>query len=148
MIRKYRNDDLEELLSVWKSASELAHPFLSKEFLALERSTIAEKHLPVVETWVYENEGRILGFVSLLGNEVGAIFVDPEHQRRGIGGRLMDKARELHGELELEVFKANGIGRAFYAKYGFEAIGERVDEEAGHEVLRLRLALSSAGSAA
>lgn len=140
MIRQYESRDLDDLLSVWASASELAHPFLSGEFLATERETIANVHLPKAETWVFEKAGRVVGFVSLLGNEVGAIFVDPEHHGTGIGRALMDKARALRGELEVEVFKANGIGRGFYAKYGFEPIGEKVHEETGHEVLRLRLA--------
>ena len=51
----------------------------------------------------------------------------------------MDKARELRGELEVEVFVANTIGRAFYAKYGFEAFEEKVHCQTGLNVLRLRL---------
>ncbi|NQV23929.1 MAG: hypothetical protein HQ518_06130 [Rhodopirellula sp.] len=52
----------------------------------------------------------------------------------------MDKAKELRGELEVEVFAASSIGRAFYAKYGFTPIEELVHEPTGQEVLRRRLA--------
>ena len=138
MIREYEKQDLDEVLSVWATASEVAHPFLSREFLALERENISKIHLPKAETWVFEEGGRVLGFLSLLGSEVGAIFVDPEHHGRGIGRALMDKARELRGELEVEVFKENAIGRAFYDKYGFEPVEEKVHEETGFELLRLR----------
>ncbi len=51
----------------------------------------------------------------------------------------MDKAKELRGELVVEVFKANSIGRAFYAKYGFESVAEKVHEQTGFELLRLRI---------
>jgi putative acetyltransferase len=81
----------------------------------------------------------VVGFIALIGNEVGAIFVQPSHHRTGVGHRLMDTARELRGELEVEVFVANTIGRAFYAKYGFEAVEEQAHEATGQEVLRLRL---------
>ncbi len=139
MIRKYRDHDLDDLLDAWASASEIAHPFLTQEFLALERENIPNLYLPNAETWVFEDEGRVVGFVALLGNEVGAIFVHPSHQRRGVGRQLMDKARELRGELVVEVFKANTMGRAFYTKYGFETIAEKVHEQTGFDLLRLRL---------
>lgn len=139
MIRKYQDRDLDDLLDAWASASEFAHPFLTQDFLALERENIPNLYLPNAETWVFEDEGRVVGFVALLGNEVGAIFVHPSHQRRGVGQQLMDKARELRGELIVEVFKANTIGRAFYAKYGFEIVAEKIHEQTGFELLRLRL---------
>ncbi len=139
MIRKYQLTDCEDVLSVWADASALAHPFLSQEFLELERHNIPNVYLPKADTWVWEAEGRVVGFISLLGNEVGAIFVAPPFQGGGIGRALMDKARALHGELEVEVFKDNLSGRAFYAKYGFELMRQGVHEQTGCEILRLRL---------
>ena len=138
LIRQYENQDLDDLLTAWAAASEIAHPFLSQEFLASERENIPNLYLPNAETWVYEDDGRVVGFIALIGNEVGAIFVHPNHQRKGIGNRLMDKAKELREELEVEVFVKNPIGRAFYAKYGFTPIEEKVHEQTGFDLLRLR----------
>lgn len=118
----------------------MAHPFLNKEFVELERHRIPNVYLPKAETWVWEADGHVVGFISLLGNEVGAIFVEPRFQGSGIGQALMDCARALRGELEVEVFKQNVRGRAFYAKYGFKVIHENVHEETGFEIMRLRLA--------
>ena len=140
MIRKYEERDLDGLLTTWAAASEIAHPFLTSDFLASERKNIPNIYLPNAETWVFEDNGTVVGFVALIGNEVGAIFVHPEHHRIGIGQRLMDKAREVRHELEVEVFTANSIGRAFYAKYGFEPIEKKVHAPTGQDVLRLRLA--------
>ena len=139
MIRKYEERDLDELLATWAAASEIAHPFLTSEFLASERENIPKLYLPNAETWVSEEGGTVVGFVALIGKEVGAIFVHPNYHRNGIGQRLMDKARELRDELEVEVFKANQIGRAFYAKYGFKLIEEKIHAPTGQDVLRLRL---------
>ena len=87
---------------------------------------------------MHEDDGRVVGFVALIGNEVGAIFVHPSHQRKGIGHGLMDKAKEVREELEVEVFVKNTIGRAFYAKYGFEPVAEKVHDKTGFDLLRLR----------
>jgi len=55
----------------------------------------------------------------------------------------MDHARALRGELEVEVFRDNRIGRAFYAKYGFEPMLQRVHEPTGSQIVRLRLAANT-----
>jgi putative acetyltransferase len=140
VIRRYRSDDLEDVVAVWAAASAVAHPFLSAEFLAVERHDIATVYLPNAETWVWEPEGQVVGFVSLLGNEVGALFVDQKFHRGGIGRALMDHALELREELEVEVFTENVIGRAFYAKYGFQLMQKKVHDQTGLELMRLRLA--------
>ena len=138
MIRKYRDHDLNDLLNVWQEASLIAHHFMDEEFFAVERVAIENDYLPVVETWVYELEGKIAGFISLLGHDVGAIFVHPAMQRKGIGRILMDHARSLCGYLELDVFKANLIGRAFYDQYGFEVVREYFHDATGQPMLKMR----------
>ena len=124
---------------MWARASALAHPFLSQEFLELERQNIPHVYLPNAETWVWEADGHVVGFISLLGNEVGAIFVDPGLHRSGIGRALMDRAYALRGELEVEVFERNLLGRAFYAKLGFDVMHKKIHNQTGFEVMRLRL---------
>lgn len=138
MIRKYRDADLDQLLEVWYRASEVAHPFLTEEFLAAESENIRKVHMPKAKTWVYEDARKVVGFIAQIGNEVGAIFVSPDMHGRGIGRALMDLARARHGTLELDVFEANSIGRSFYERYGFTPIGRHVHEESGHPCLRLR----------
>ena len=139
MIRKYDNQDSDDLLEVWYQASVIAHHFMGDEFFAREREAIQNDHLPIAETWVYELEGKIVGFISLLGRCVGAIFVHPAVQRKGIGRSLMDHARSLYGKLELEVFKANLVGRAFYDQYGFKVVEEYFHEALAQPMLKMQL---------
>ena len=137
-IRKYRKKDLNEVMAAWESASRLAHPFLSKEFLDQERYNIPNRYLPKADTWVAELQGSVIGFIALLGNEVGGLFVTPKFHGMGAGRALLDKAQELHGDLEVEVFEANVLGRHFYARYGFELLSETIHEETANKVLRLK----------
>lgn len=137
-LRQYVESDLEAVLSSWENATRLAHPFMTDEFLAQERRNTVELYLPNTDTWVIEIDGQVVGFIALMGSEVGAIFVQPDYHGRGAGQALMDKARELHGELEVEVFSENTIGRKFYSKYGFGFLEEKLHEPTGHQLLRLR----------
>lgn len=139
MIRPYDSDDRDGLLAAWAASAAVAYPFWTSARFERERKDIAEKFLPIAETHVFERDGSIVGFISLLDNEIGGIFVTPRYQRHGIGRALMDLARSSRDHLELEVFEANELGRAFYAAYGFGVVGERMDEETGQRVLRLRL---------
>jgi putative acetyltransferase len=139
MIRKYQPSDCDALLRVWSEASTVAHPFLDADFLARERHNIPTVYLPAAETWVWVVDEEIAGFMSLLGNEIGALFVDPRRHRSGIGRALVEWAQTLRGELEVEVFAENVLGRAFYAGMGFAFLHERIHDQTGREVMRLRL---------
>lgn len=136
-IRKYHVSDLDSVLNAWEAASRMAHKFLTDTFLEQERRNIAEIYLPNTETWVAEVDGVVIGFIALMGNEVGAIFLQPDCHGKGIGKALMDKAQELHGNLEVEVFKENSIGCDFYSKYGFVPLAEKFHEPTGQQLLRL-----------
>ncbi|WP_068547908.1 GNAT family N-acetyltransferase [Thalassotalea crassostreae] len=137
-IRPYKDLDLQSVLDSWELATRLAHEFMTDDFIAQERKNVAEIYLPNTDTWVAEIDGEVQGFIALMGNEVGAIFLQPKCHGKGIGKALMDKAQELHGDLEVEVFKANSIGRAFYSKYGFELSEEKYHEPTKQKVLRLK----------
>ena len=138
MIRKYIESDIDEILEGWYQASRMAHPFSDADFMGMEKRNIRDVYIPNTSTWVYTDEYLILGFISMMGNEVGAIFVRPDHHGKGIGRQLMDFVSDFHEEMEVEVFERNSVGRAFYDKYGFELLEELVHKETNNKLLRLR----------
>ena len=138
MIRKHQESDLQDILNIWYQASTLAHPFLDDAFVEKVKKDMRELYIPGSETWVYEENGVIIGFIGMMENEIGGLFVLPNHHSKGVGRQLVDFISELHEELEVEVFKENKIGRAFYDKYGFIKIKEFLHEESKHEVLRMK----------
>lgn len=135
-IRPFRSKDLDQLLSVWESALRSSHPFLDDGFIADERRNIPKIYLPAVETWV-AGDGSIDGFVSLLGDEVAALFVAPSRQGKGIGRALMDMAHDRRGSVRVEVFEKNAAARRFYGAYGLRQVGHRTHEETGETLLQL-----------
>ncbi|WP_206045404.1 GNAT family N-acetyltransferase [Oceanicoccus sagamiensis] len=137
-IRKYKEKDLENVVDIWYQSSTLAHPFLEPDFVKKVKKDMHEIYIPNSETWVYEEEDKIVGFIGMIGNEIGGLFVLPDQHSKGIGTKLVNLILELHDELEVEVFKKNKIGRAFYDKYGFEFMKEYFDEASNNDVLRLK----------
>jgi putative acetyltransferase len=137
MIRSYADHDTDAVVSIWRAASELAHPFLSVPFLDAEAQNVRNVYPRYAEIWVLEDNGMPIGFISLIDSEVGAIFLQPEHHGLGHGRAMMDFAVSKTGAVTLDVFKANAIGRAFYDRYGFRQVGEYVHEASGQETLTL-----------
>jgi putative acetyltransferase len=137
LIRPFRPQDLSNLIHTWRSASQIAHPFLSSDFLASEESLIASQYLPHSETWVFAQNDQIVGFISLLGSEIGALFVHGNFHRQGIGQRLLQHVQSKRETLLVEVFKENWLGRRFYKKHGFTYTGEYLHEGTGHIMLKL-----------
>ena len=87
-----------------------------------------ELYLPGSETYVYEENVNIKGFFSLVEENLAAIFVSPDSQGRGIGKKLIAKAKELQPVLKLTVYKKNRKSVDFYKKRGFKIIKEQTDE--------------------
>ena len=138
MIRKREEKHNNEIINVWYEASSLAHPFLEADFVEKAKKDLRDIYIPNTETWVYEDNNTVIGFISMLGNEIGGLFVLPNNHFKGIGTQLVNFIKESHSELDVEVFEKNAIGRAFYEKYGFVQINKYYHAESKNEVLRLR----------
>ncbi len=139
MIRKHKKQDLEQIINVWYQSSTLAHPFLSSSFVEKVKLDMRTIYVPNSETWVYEIDNVIVGFISMMDNEIGGLFVLPDNHSKGIGTKLVNFIKNEHSELEVEVFEKNSIGRAFYDKYGFESMKKFNHKDSGQVVLRLKL---------
>ncbi|WP_319497021.1 GNAT family N-acetyltransferase [uncultured Cohaesibacter sp.] len=137
MIRTFISEDTDAVIAIWRSASELAHAFLPAEFMHEAERLTREIYLPQAETWVYERNGVILGFIGLIDDYIGGLFVDPAHHGEGIGRALVDKAVAEKGSLAVEVFVDNAIGRRFYAAYGFQGENQVTDPHSGFPLLQL-----------
>ena len=82
------------------------------------------------EVHVFDQDGRVVAFAALDGNELRAIYVDPPAQGAGVGTALLDAAVAAlraagHVEAFLWTFEANGLARAFYARHGWALVAGR-----------------------
>ena len=138
MVRKYSEIEIPTLVKIWEQASTVAHPFLDSEFTKMVKKAMTDMYLPNSDTWVYEEKNQILGFISMINNEIGGLFVLPNHHSKGIGTSLVNHIKQFHKKLEVEVFEKNKIGKPFYEKYGFKLVKEYIHEGTNEKVLRMK----------
>jgi GNAT superfamily N-acetyltransferase len=75
------------------------------------------------ELWVAEEDGRVVGFAGVEGDELSHLYVDPRAQGRGVGSALLEQAKSLRQDgLELWVFQKNDGARRFYERHGFRLV--------------------------
>lgn len=139
MIREYTQNDTDALIAIWEEANALAHPFLTPEFVAFVKDAMRNMYLPNAETWVLAENGSPIGFVAMIGNEIGGLFLDPAHHGQGHGRAMVDYMVELKGPLRVEVFKDNKVGRPFYERYGFEFVEEYLHEQSGAVTVKMSM---------
>jgi ribosomal protein S18 acetylase RimI-like enzyme len=94
---------------------------------------IASKVMREQEVLVAEEDGTIVGFLAMAnGNTLEHLYVRPDSQGRGVGGALLERAKErMPGGFSLWVFQQNLRARRFYERHGLSLI-ERT-EGAGNE---------------
>lgn len=138
-IRRYEADDLELVMFAWRRANALAHPFLSDAYVAKTEEEVRNIYIPAAETYVVEEARAVVGFIALLGSEIGGLFLDPSKHGRGYGKALVDHAVALKGPLTVEVFLDNEAGCRFYEQYGFALASEEVHPPTGRIVRRMAM---------
>ena len=130
VIRPYRAEDRDRLVAIWLSASRIGHPFLGEERLVTQLQIVRDTYLLMADNWVAEVDGHPAGFIGLIDNFVGGLFVDPEVHGAGIGRGLIEHAATRLGHLDVSVYADNASAVEFYHRRGFVVTGrqERDDE--------------------
>jgi ribosomal protein S18 acetylase RimI-like enzyme len=121
--------DIAAISRVHRRACLVAYAFMNWSYSEQEvRDWYAEK----ISDWdwglVTEDEG-VVGFVATAGARLDQLFVEPAHQGRGIGTRLLTTAlARMPPSVMLNVFEGNGPARRFYERRGFRKVGRFLNE--------------------
>lgn len=85
--------------------------------------------------FVVKDDDKVVGFVApgIMDGQrrIGAIYVLPEAQGKGLGRKLLNKAIDWHGrdkDIYLHVASYNDNAIGFYEKNGFEKTGRAVED--------------------
>jgi putative acetyltransferase len=132
-IRKYREDEIEELVELWYDVSIKAHSFISDDYWRAGKKDMREKYIPMSATYVIEDNEEIIGFVSIVDDYLAAIFIGTNYQDKGYGNKLLDYIKTKKDYIELRVYKKNEKTVKFYLKNDFHIQEESIDELTGEE---------------
>ncbi|KEG44281.1 GCN5 family acetyltransferase [Streptomyces griseorubens] len=134
VIRRAAGSDAAEVAEVWLRSFTAALPGVRRAHTDDEvRTWIREVVVPGQETWVAVADGSVVAMMVREGNDLDQLYVDPAWQGRGIGGRLVDVAKERSPSgLTLWTFQVNEAARRFYERHGFVA-RERTDGQRNEE---------------
>jgi GNAT superfamily N-acetyltransferase len=137
VIRRGGPDDAPDVARIFRESREEAMPWLPvlhtpDEDLAWFAAALAG------EAYVFEEDGRIVGYAVLRDDELHDLYVAPSAQGRGVGSALFDRVREARPlGFRLWVFRDNTPARRFYEARGCRVIGatEGDNEEGLPDVL-------------
>lgn len=137
MIRKMKESDIDTLVSLWFKASVQAHAFVDKEFWQSHMLAMKETYLPMCDTYIYEKDRNILGFISHHQGVIPALFVSPQAQSQGVGRKLLDFMKCQCRQLQLAVYTQNQRAHRFYLAQGFRTSGEQICQFTGHQEITM-----------
>ncbi|MEJ2106738.1 MAG: ribosomal protein S18-alanine N-acetyltransferase [Acidiferrobacteraceae bacterium] len=146
MIRAARPEDLDALVAI-ENRSFTVDRFSRRSFRYLLTRANAE-------TLVFEEEGRVLGYVMLLFNtgtslaRLYSLAVDPDSRGHGLGAQLIEAAEAVARDrdcitLRLEVRSDNPESIRLYEKLGYRRFGSLPDYYEDHmDALRYEKSLA------
>ena len=132
MLRPFVESDTDNLVRLWLDSARTSHAFLPQGVWDSMEEDIRSLYLPMSEEillHIDDASGEIDAFLAFAGDYLGALFVAPQAQGRGLGTRMFRIARRMHPDLTLTVYKDNGLAVAFYEKQGLSVLDERVEEK-------------------
>ena len=74
-------------------------------------------------------EQRLVGFITVIENELAALFVDSSMQRVGIGTLLLEQIEKKRQLSSVKVYAANKTAMAFYQQHGFTELSRQLQIE-------------------
>ncbi|MBO4337714.1 MAG: GNAT family N-acetyltransferase [Lachnospiraceae bacterium] len=130
IIRKFYDPDLKKVLHIWYDGNLEAHEFIPREYWDRNLGYVS-RLIPSGEVYVYEIDGRVVGFVGVDEGYINGIFVEKDFRGQGIGTRLLAYVAEIYDVIELHVFENNFGAVRFYENRHFIKIDEEVNEDLG-----------------
>jgi len=127
-IREYSSSDFPKVKELILEAENFGEPFLETEMLNIRKNT----SVGLGKIFVATLKGQVIGYISL-GRRVFALMIDSiivarNYQRKGVGRKLVEKAKEYAKTQGFHVVRTDTgtfmeYAIKFYLACGFEPCG-------------------------
>lgn len=127
-IREYAPRDLARVKELILEAENFGKPFLETELLNLKKNT----SLGLGKVFVAAFKDKVVGYISLgrrtFALMMDSIIVDRDHQRKGVGRKLVEKAKGYAKSQGIHLLRTDtgafmSYAIRFYLACGFEPCG-------------------------
>ena len=130
MIRQSTHDDFEAIYLIINQAAEAYRGVIPEDRWKvpyMPRHELRHEIACGVRFWCYEEEGEVMGVSGLQDvldvSLIRHMYVSPERQRRGIGGKLLKALRKMAARPILIGTWADAIWAVrFYENHGFRLV--------------------------
>jgi putative acetyltransferase len=120
VLRRARADESDALAALFRRSRTTAMPDLLPLHTPDEdRAYFRERVLASYDVWIAERGGEVAGFCATAPGWIEHLYVDPAHQRVGVGSALLRRAISVESSLALWTFRRNVNACRFYEAHGF-----------------------------
>ncbi len=127
---------IEEMMEIWLQSNVKEQSFIPKKYWSKNYKEVL-RVMGLASVYLYEDDGKILGFAGAMEQELVAICVAEGFRSMGIGTFLLDRLKDEMGVLEASVYTKNKRAMNFFDKNEFEAKDIQVESSTGEETVFL-----------
>ena len=140
MIRKARTDDLSRIAEILVFVKRIKfRPIFQDDdysFGELQVLPVAKQYAELLDRiWVFDDNSIVKGLIHIEGKEIKELYVDYFFQDMGIGGKLIEFAKEEYEVRFLWAIEKNTDAKRFYESHGFRLTDRKQVEEGTTEYL-------------
>ena len=140
MIRKATPEDLSRIAEILVFVKRIKfRPIFQDDdysFGELQVLSVVKQYTELLDRiWVYDDNGIVKGLIHIEGEEIKELYVDYFFQDMGIGGNLIEFAKEEYDVRFLWAIEKNTDAIRFYEAHGFRLTEKKQFEEGTTEYL-------------
>ena len=140
MIRKATPEDLSRIAEILVFVKRIKfRPIFQDDdysFGELQVLSVVKQYTELLDRiWVYDDNGIVKGLIHIEGEEIKELYVDYFFQGMGLGGKLIEFAKEAYDVRFLWAIEKNTDAIRFYEAHGFRLTEKKQFEEGTTEYL-------------